>query len=228
MAQGSNVPAVKADLVRMGKKVLLVEGRDDWHNLDHLLKATTGTLPSYELGHCDNDDGVLDLLTGMTEASQKTQTALGAILDADEEIQARIRSLQGRLGKYYAIPADFPQEGLIVPPSGALDGDRLPILGIWLMPDNQRGIFEDLLIAAMTPRSKEYVSGVVDQATIDGMTGFRKVERSKAIVKTHIAWQNPNMKNLGEAIGAYHFENLAPTCTAFLNWLAALFGEAVE
>jgi 5S rRNA maturation endonuclease (ribonuclease M5) len=50
MAQGSNVPAVKADLVRMGKKVLLVEGRDDWHNLGHLLKATTGTLPSYELG----------------------------------------------------------------------------------------------------------------------------------------------------------------------------------
>jgi hypothetical protein len=96
------------------------------------------------------------------------------------------------------------------------------------MPDNVRdGIFEDLLCAAMTPESEKYISGVVDKAKSDQMASFRDVERSKAIVKTHIAWQDPNKKNLGEAIRA-HFENLAPASQPFLNWLARLFGDVVQ
>jgi len=228
------IRAVSADLKRMGKKVLLVEGPDDWHAFNHLIHTATGAFPTFELGHCDNDDGVLDILSGAIEASLQTQTALGAVLDADrtEEtsagnggIQARIRSLQGRLGKFYSIPAVLPAEGLILQPTAELDRDRLPILGIWLMPDNVRdGIFEDLLRAAMTPESERYISGVVDQATKDKMTGFREVERPKAIVKTHIAWQDPNKKNLGEAIGT-HFDNLIPACQPFLDWLNRLFSE---
>ncbi|MGC9224882.1 MAG: DUF3226 domain-containing protein [Terracidiphilus sp.] len=140
-------------------------------------------------------------------------------------MQSRVRSLQGRLGKFYAIPAKFPEESLILAPTKEVDRDRLPVLGIWLMPDNVRdGIFEDLLRAAMASKSEKYISGVVDQATKDGMTGFREVERPKAIVKTHIAWQDPNMKNLGEAINA-HFDNLIPACRSFLEWLDHLFSE---
>jgi hypothetical protein len=216
----------------MGKKVLLVEGPDDWHAFSHLIHISTGAFPAYELGHCGNDDRVLDILSGMTEASSQTQSVLGAVLDADQGkeetsgdsgIQARIRSLKGRLEKYYAIPDVFAAEGIILPPTNESDRDRLPVLGIWLMPDNERnGIFEDLLCAAMAPESEKYIAGVVDQATVDGMTGFRDVERSKAIVKTHIAWQDPNKKNLGEAIGS-HFDNLDPACRPFLNWLQRLF-----
>jgi hypothetical protein len=238
MAASPQIKAVKADLTHMGKKVLLVEGPDDWHAFNHMIHKSTGAFPLYELGHCDNDDGVLDVLSGMTEASTKTQTIIGAVLDADqcrkedagdEGIQSRIRSLQGRLGKFYAIPAKFPEEGLILPPIKELDQDRLPVLGIWLMPDNVRdGIFEDLLRAAMAPESEKYISGVVDQATKDRMTGFRDVERPKAIVKTHIAWQNPTLKNLGEAISAKHFDNLLPACQSFLDWLNRLFGESVQ
>jgi hypothetical protein len=237
MAASLQIKAVKADLACMGKKVLLVEGVDDWHAFSHLIHESTGAFPNYELGHCDNDDGVLDLLSGMTEASQNTQVKLGAVLDADrcegeatgdEGIQSRIRSLQGRLGKFYAIPTKFPDEGLILAPTEEVDQNRLPVLGIWLMPDNVRdGIFEDLLRAAMAPESERYISGVVDQATEDGMTGFRAVERPKAIVKTHIAWQDPNKKNLGEAISA-HFDNLIPACQSFLDWLERLFGESVQ
>jgi hypothetical protein len=43
-----------------------------------------------------------------------------------------------------------------------LDKDHLPLLGIWLMPDNVRdGIFEDRLCAAMAPESEKYIAGVV-------------------------------------------------------------------
>lgn len=237
MLASPKIKAVKANLAYMGQKVLLVEGLDDWHAFSHLIHGSTGQFPNYELGHCDNDDGVLDILTGMTETSTKTQSVLGAVLDADqyrsdetgdEGIQSRIRSLQGRLSKFYAIPSRFPDEGLILAPTEEIDRDRLPVLGIWLMPDNVRdGIFEDLLRAAMAPESEKYISGVVGQATKDGMTGFREVERSKAIVKTHLAWQDPNKKNLGEAISA-HFDNLIPACLSFLDWLNRLFSESVQ
>jgi len=237
MAASPKIKAVKANLASMGNRVLLVEGPDDWHAFNHLIHASSGAFPGYDLGHCDNDDGVLDVLSGMTEASTKTQMILGAVLDADQcniedaadsGIRSRIRSLHGRLGKFYAVPDRFPDEGLILAPTEELDRNRLPVLGIWLMPDNVRdGIFEDLLRAAMAPKSERYISGVVDQATKDGMTGFRDVERPKAIVKTHIAWQDPNKKNLGEAIGA-HFDNLIPACRSFLNWLNLLFGEQAQ
>ena len=95
------------------------------------------------------------------------------------------------------------------------------------MPDNERdGIFEDLLRAAMTPKSEGYIADVVDKAKAEGVASFIEVQRSKAIVKTHIAWQDPDKKNVGEAIGK-HFENLAPACGPFLKWLEMLFGEPV-
>jgi hypothetical protein len=234
MTAGPQVQSVKADLKCMGKKVLLVEGPDDWHAFSHLIHISTGSFPAYELGYCNNDDGVLDILSGMTEASRQMQSVLGAILDADQRtegsigdsgIKARIRSLKGRLEKYYAIPDVFTTEGIILPPTDESDRTRLPVLGIWLMPDNIRdGIFEDPLRAAMAPAPEKYISTVVDKAKSDGMASFRDVERSKAIVKTHMAWQDPNKKNLGEAIGT-HFENLAPACQFFLGWLGRLFGE---
>jgi hypothetical protein len=232
MMQGPRTAAVKANLENMGKKVLLVEGIDDWHSFGHMIQTATRAFPAFELGYCGNDNGVLDVLQGVTLASRPSQTILGAVLDADrgEEsdsvetgVQARIRSLQARLGGCYAIPPEMPAEGLILSPTTELDKDILPVLGIWLMPDNVRdGIFEDLLSASMAPASEKYISVVVDKAKDDGMTGFRAVERSKAIVKTHIAWQDPNKKNLGEAIGS-HFENLAPACRPFMNWLERLF-----
>lgn len=234
MAESQKVRAIPAQLNTMGKKVLLVEGQDDWHAINHLIHALTGAFPDYELGYCDNDEAVLDILYGVTEASRQTQVLLGAILDADQGkegldkdsgTQARIRSLKGRLDKFYDIPDAFPTDGLILSPKAEVDIDRLPTIGIWLMPDNVLdGIFEDLLRAAMAPASEKYISEVVDKASQDCMTSFRDVERSKAIVKTHIAWQDPNKKNLGEAIGS-HFDNLNPACLPFLKWLERLFGK---
>jgi hypothetical protein len=226
MTPGIVPKAVKANLGKMGDRVLLVEGVDDWHATGHLILHTTGVFPTYELGYCENDDGVLDALTAITEASQRRQTVIGAVLDADRSeadggIQERIRSLQGRLGRFYGIPDEFPPEGLVLAPTS--EEDRLPILGIWLMPDNVNdGIFEDLLCAAIASVAKEYVSKVVDKAKDDSFATFRTVERSKAIVKTHIAWQDPNKKNLGEAIPT-HFAELNSATSLFVGWLKTLF-----
>jgi hypothetical protein len=156
---------------------------------------------------------------------------LGAVLDADADtgVKARLQSIGDRLRPAYDLPDVFPADGLVVHPRPSHPNrGRLPVIGIWLMPDNMRsGIFEDLLCAAMAPESQKYVAEVVDKAKADGMAGFRDVERSKSIIKTHIAWQDPNIKDLGVAIGA-HFRNLDSACKDYMNWLERLFTKSTD
>lgn len=225
------VKAQEADLTSRDKSLLLVEGVDDWHSVYHIVSCITKKEPCFEIGYCGNDGEVLDKLSSVVVGSATQKSTLGAVLDADADtgVATRLQSIRRLLESAYEVPDVFPSEGLILRPKNTrADRDRLPIIGVWLMPDNVRdGIFEDLLRAAMAPESEKYISGVVDQATKDGMTSFREVERPKAIVKTHIAWQDPNKKNLGEAISA-HFDNLIPACQPFLNWLKRLFGESIQ
>jgi hypothetical protein len=225
------VQAQPADLSSKGKGLLLVEGRDDWHAFHQIVRHITNQEADFDIGYCGNDTSVLEKLGSVIVGSETTKSILGAVLDADADtgVEGRLQSIRHLLESAYALPAVFPPEGLILKPKASrADRHRLPVIGIWLMPDNVHpGIFEDLLRAAMSPESEKYISGVVDQATKDGMTGFRDVERPKTIVKTHIAWQDPNKKNLGEAIGT-HFDNLAPACQSFLGWLNRLFGVAAQ
>jgi hypothetical protein len=223
------VQAQEADLTSSGSSLLLVEGIDDWHAFHHIIRHITNNEVFFDIGYCGNDDAVLDKLSTVIVGSGTTKTILGAVLDADADtgVESRLQSLRHSLESAYDVPDVFPPEGMILNPKEIrADRHRLPVIGVWLMPDNVRnGIFEDLLCSAMTPESEKYISGVVDQATKDGMTHFREVERSKAIVKTHIAWHDPKTTKLGEAISAKHFDNLIPACKPFLNWLDRLFGE---
>ena len=114
---------------------------------------------------------------------------------------------------------EFPPNGLIVRPK--LDHpnhDRLPVIGVWLMPDNVRdGILEDLLREALPAEQEAYIGKVVDRAREDRVATFGSVDRSKVIVRTHIIWQDPSMKDLGIAL-APHFERLEPACRGFFDW----------
>lgn len=221
-----------ANLASDGRFLLLVEGIDDSHAIHNAFCLVAGKKPTFKIEPCGNDDEVLAMLSSAVVGSGTTKSVLGAVLDADADtgVESRLQSLRHSLESAYDVPDVFPPEGMILNPKETrADRHRLPVIGVWLMPDNVRnGIFEDLLCSAMTPESEKYISGVVDQATKDGMTHFREVERSKAIVKTHIAWHDPKTKNLGEAISAKHFDNLLPACQSFLNWLERLFGESVQ
>ena len=224
--------AQAADLSLGGESLLLVEGVDDWHAFHHIFRQVIGNEASFTIGYCGNDDAVLEMLSSVVVGSRTTKSILGAVLDADADtgVEARLQSIRNSLESAYDVPEFFPSEGLIVKPKDTRpDRDRLPIIGVWLMPDNVRdGIFEDLLRAAMSPESDRYITTVVDKAKEDQMASFHDVERSKAIVKTHVAWQDPNKKNLGEAIGGRHFDNLAPACQPFTDWLYRLFGSPVQ
>lgn len=145
----------------------------------------------------------------------------------DQMIQSRLDQLEARVGEYYPLPAVFPEEGLILDPIGTRpDADRLPKLGVWLMPNNRAyGMFEDLLIASLSAEVAGYASRVVTQARADDIAKFKAAHLSKAIIRTYMAWQDPpDIQYLGLAIKRRAFENIEVECRQFIEWLDRLFG----
>jgi hypothetical protein len=132
-----------------------------------------------------------------------------------------------RVGTYYPLPAVFPEQGLILDPLASRpESDRLPRLGVWLMPDNKAyGMFEDLLMGSLSDHAAEYTTTVVKQSKADGIARFKDVHLSKAVIRTYLAWQDPpDIQYLGLAIKRGAFENIEAACKQFIQWLERLFG----
>jgi len=172
-AEAEMVQAQPADLASEGNNLLLVEGVDDWHAFHHIVRHITNKAAVFEIGYCGNDTAVLDRLSSVVVGSGTAKSILGAVLDADADtgVKARMQSIRHSLESAYDLPDIFPLEGLIIKPKDTrADWKRLPVIGVWLMPDNERdGIFEDLLCTAMPPESQSYISRVVDKAREDQM-----------------------------------------------------------
>ena len=220
-----------------GELMLLVEGINDCHAVFQLIWLIYKTDPVFGIHECGSDDQVLDSLAARLVASVPKQKILGLILDADIEgsnpgqvIRSRLEQLASRAGAYYPIPAVFPEDGLILHPLPTRqDADRLPKLGVWLMPNNRTfGMFEDLLLESLPKTVADYTTKVVMQSTADGVASFRDRHLSKAVIHTYLAWQDPpEMHLLGIAIQKGRFENIKTECKAFVQWVERLFGPLV-
>jgi len=192
------------------------------------------TAPFFGIHECGNDEKVLENLAARLVSSLPKQKALGLILDSDIEgvksdlvIQSRLDQLRPRVGEFYPLPDVFPEAGLVLEPLATRqDSDRLPKLGIWLMPNNKAyGMFEDLLIEALRDETRSYTSTVVIKAKTDGVATFKDAHLSKAVIRTYMAWQDPpDIQYLGLAIKNKTFENIEAKCKQFLQWLERLFG----
>jgi hypothetical protein len=117
---------------------ILVEGPDDKNVCRHLF-SHHGL--EAEIKEKEGFSQLLGSLRVELRASDITHLAI--IVDADVSLASRWQSLKGTLGnsQYQSIPPAPPPEGaVIVEPN-------LPILGIWIMPNNQtNGILEILLL----------------------------------------------------------------------------------
>jgi hypothetical protein len=136
-----------------------------------------------------------------------------------------------RVGTYYPLPSVFPEQGLILNSLASRpEGDHLPKLGVWLMPNNKAyGMFEDLLMASLAGQAVAYTTAVVKQSKADGVAKFRDIHLSKAVIRTYLAWQDPpDIQYLGLAIKRGAFENIEAECRQFVQWLERLFGSPAE
>ena len=149
--------------------ILRVEGKDDFHAINHLLLRhgiDCAKIP-VDIKSADGGDettggrnALLDLM--QTEVMTNTNRSVGFILDADEDAKDRWSAVCARLRNVgIRLPDEIPQDGFV--------GKATMVqahVGVWLMPDNRRsGALEEFLEDLV--RNNDTLLPIAEQSTAD-------------------------------------------------------------
>ena len=195
--------------------ILLVEGADECHVIRRL-RERNEPMPVFDIAV---KEGIEPLLQSIyLEVRVSGRNALGILVDANDDPQARWRAVTGRLRGAGVEPPDEPD------PSGNII-EGAPRVGIWMMPNNaSSGELEDFVVAmipdgdAIWPLSQSYVEGIPD--------ADRKFASAKTLRAQVHAWLavRERPRQMGLAIAAGDLDIDADACQRFVRWLHALFG----
>lgn len=204
-----------------GKNILLVEGTDDKHVVMHV--CGHHGLPNID--KIEVKEGIDGLLRDFpVRLKESDVNAVGALVDADTDIDARWTSLKEHLvtANYPDIPSSpDPRGTIMLPPSDTI----LPRVGVWLMPDNStNGILEDFL-RFLVPNPNPLLDYA--ERSVAGIPAehqrFAPKDNPKALIHTWLAWQEKPGKPFGTAITARYLDAGLPHAADFANWLKQLF-----
>ena len=199
-------------------RVLLVEGRDDRHVVDHIRRRSRG-----ESNFQIVEKGGLDELMSSIGSELKVpgRRAVGIMVDANDDIEARWAAVADRLLRAGIETDDRGPGGTViraVPPD--------PDVGVWIMPDNRsQGELEDF-VAAMIPRDDSVWP--LSKAYIDGIPAESRLFRSRKELRAKVhAWlaARERPRPMGLAIGAGDLDVEVATCVELTTWLHRLFGK---
>lgn len=222
----------------MSKKKLLVEGHNDAIVLGTLCKTRgiwvqhrnyndADKPPALPFAfECKNKLSITQLLNELdAELDESDLQVMGIIVDADTDLMARWQSLSDRLSDrecgYPPLPKIPDANGTIVRVEG------LPVIGIWIMPDNQlNGMLEDFVAAlipggdALWPYAKQCVAAIAPQDRL-----FSETHLAKVHIHTWLAWRKKPGVPLGSAIKFSYLDANASQAESFIRWIRLLFGE---
>lgn len=199
-------------------RVLLVEGQDDELLVRYIRErcAAASSFSTIVKG------GVDELRKSITQEIRVSgRQIVGILLDGNTNPAARWDEVKDRLASANVRLPDSPNaSGTIV------DGrprERVPRVGVWLMPDNSSPGELENFIARMVPsddpvwpRSQSYIEGIPKQE--------RKFKEDKIRSAQVHAWLAARAKpRLMGAIRARDLEVDGPLCQRFVAWLKALF-----
>ena len=207
----------------MGRKLLLVEGKDDKHVLMHIC----GNRTSLKLDKIKDHEGVDDLIDNLTEelrAAVNEGDIVGVIVDADVDLEGRWRKLRTKIARagYPEVPERPTVNGTIIdPPPNTL----LPRMGVWVMPNNQTSgnleHFLEFLIPSPHPLYDHAQSSVASIPC--GFRRFKTKDHRKALIHTWLAWQKEPGKPYGTAITARFLDPDVTEVDTLVSWLRRLF-----
>lgn len=195
--------------------ILLVEGEDDEHVVEHLYREVHDSEPLFEIR---NKQGYPKLLKGLpVDLKENGLRALGVVADANDDPARRWREIVDAAA----------EEGVRLPgapdPSGTVVGDR-PRVGVWLMPDNRSsGELEDFarrLIPEsdlVLPLAEQYIAAIPEADR-----KFRRRKTSKANLYAWLA-SRKHPQRIGAAIGVGDLDAKADIARQFAQWLGKLF-----
>ncbi|WP_419838499.1 DUF3226 domain-containing protein [Candidatus Poriferisodalis sp.] len=197
-----------------GPRLLLVEGADDEHVIGHLCEQTQAAA-NFDIAQM----GGVSQMREEIEAHAKVpgRTALGIVIDANSDPQARWQSIRDAVERVGApLPTTPEPGGTVVTPSA----DGVPMVGVWLMPDNQGpGELEDFL-AELIPPSDEVWE--LARQYIEQVPGDQLSKRTKARIHAWLAVRTAGGR-LGTSISAGVFDVQRPAARSFVRWLHRVF-----
>lgn len=202
---------------------LVVEGKDDQHVIWALCKRHN--IPeTFAVVTPNNENGGIDeLLDGIAVrlkiAGLRT---LGIIIDADQNLQGRWDAICHRLRVfgYHNLPNHPDSHGTII------TQDRLPQIGVWLMPNNQLpGMLEDF-VAHLIPDGDALLpkaEAILSEIEHENLNCYSSIHHPKALIHTWLAWQETPGRPMGLSITAQVLLHNATVAIAFTDWLNRLF-----
>ncbi|MDE0268980.1 MAG: hypothetical protein OXI96_08100 [Acidimicrobiaceae bacterium] len=195
----------------VSERVLLVEGRDDERVIRELCEHA-GFSCDFSIIDKNGKDRLLRSIRNEVEVSGRT--ALGVVLDANNDIAARWQAVRNQLSR-----ADTAVQPDLDPTGSVIQG--MPRVGVWIMPDNQNeGQLEDF-VAAMIPQND-----VVWPLAQDYIKSIPDPHRPSPLIKAQVhAWlaARPRPRHMGTAIQAGDFDTQASLAESFINWMKRLF-----
>lgn len=222
-------------------RILFVEGADDQHTIwaicehfkveqtfeieipDGRGKINKKAKPT-EKGGINNVFKATEL--NLIEGSSAIER-IGIVIDADEDINARWKSVLSILEKagYTNLPDSPDSSGAII------EQEFLPTFGVWIMPDNviTRGMLEDFLEFLIPDKEQNEVWEKAVKCSqevlneVEEENRFSEIHLSKAKIHAYLAWQKDCGKPFGQAITAKFLQADNPLCQNFVNWLNRLF-----
>ena len=194
--------------------VLLVEGPNDEHVVRHLCNRQQAMPEFYIRGK----GGIEVLLEDIgLEILDPRRKAVGILVDANDDLDARWRSVANRLRQEnIEVPSSPKRTGTII--------DSNPRVGIWLMPDNTSPGELENFVSEMIPADDPVWP--LSENYIDDIPQAHRKFTGKKIMRAKIhAWlaTREDPRQMGAAIAARDLHVDGTLSTAFANWLRQLF-----
>ena len=215
------------------KNYLFVEGANDREVFIHLLNYHKITSPDLsrrgrllendEFFEIKNCDGIPNLLNAfrIELKGEVANNRYGIVVDADTDIEASWKSLSNILvdSGYDVVPSVPNDDGVIV------KRDGLPIVGVWLMPNNKLpGALEEF-VSFLGPQDDDLwpiAQNAVQQA-ISIKCNFRPSYAMKAHLYTWLSWQEEPGTPMGHAITKEYMNANAPHASQLITWFRNVF-----
>lgn len=233
--------------------VILVEGMDDLHTIAGFLRSRGLTslydsrsrnplrliwnenklrLNIVSAGSVQNASRELRTLHVLENDGISDCKALALVVDADESLENRWRSVQATLRAIGQEPPDSPEpRGTVLTSESAV----IPRIGIWIMPDNRQAGMLETFLGMCVPQGSEnpvwrraLAQTDLVHAEILEPERFKNAHLDKARIHNYLAWTDPPGVSLGQAVLKNTLDSKSAHAGVFLKWLRAVFEPSTD